>query len=154
MSFVEALVVAQPGWAWLALGAALLAAETATGSGYLLWPAASAGVVSVLAFLGAPLGVPGEVLVFAVLTLISTVVARRVWPRQPRASDPPDLNDMALRLVGHEGRAVAAGRVFVDGKEWAAEWDDAAGPAPPGAAVRVLAVLGGARLRVTALAMP
>ena len=31
-----------PMWVWLAVGALLLAAEVATGSGYLLWPAASA----------------------------------------------------------------------------------------------------------------
>ena len=147
VTFVEALVAAQPGWAWLALVAALLALETATGSGYLLWPAASAGVVAVLAFVGVPLGVPGEVLLFAMLTVVSTIAARRFWPRRPRVCDPPDLNDMRLRLIGHEGRAVAAGRVFVDGKEWAAEWDPH-GPAPPGAPVRVLAVVGGARLRV------
>ncbi|MBE7218169.1 MAG: NfeD family protein [Caulobacteraceae bacterium] len=150
MSGIEALVAAQPGWAWLALGAALLATEAATGSGYLLWPAASAGVTGVLAFAGLPLGVPGQVLAFAVLTVVSTVAARRLWPRRSRASDPPDLNDMALRLVGHEGHATAAGRVFVDGKEWAAEWGEAS-PAPPGAAVRVLAVVGGAKLRVAAL---
>ena len=57
---------------------------------------------------------------------------------------------MARRLLGREGRATAEGRVFVDGQEWAAEWDGAA-PAPAGAAVRVLAVLGGARLRVAAV---
>ena len=150
MTALEGLVLAQPGWAWLALAAALLATETATGSGYLLWPSACAGVVGVLALAGAPLGLPGQVLLFAVLTVASTLAARRWWPRRAPADAPPDLNNAGLRLIGHEGRAVAHGRVFVDGKEGAAEWDGDVAP-PPGAAARVLAVLGGARLRVRAL---
>jgi membrane protein implicated in regulation of membrane protease activity len=39
--------------------------------------------------------------------------------------DGPDINDNVVRLVGHHGHTVGAfvrgeGRVFIDGKEWAA----------------------------------
>jgi membrane protein implicated in regulation of membrane protease activity len=62
-----------------------------------------------------------------------------------------DINDTVTRLVGREGRAVSAfqgrsGRVFVDGKEWAAELDD--GEAlDAGSRVKVTGVEG-AHLRV------
>lgn len=147
MTALQALVAAQPGWAWLALAAALLASEAATGSGYLLWPAASAGAVGLLLLAGAPMGLAAQVMLFAAGTLALTLAARRWWPRRPRAEDPPDLNDIGRRLVGHEGRVVADGRVLVEGKEWAAEWDGGAAP-PAGAMVRVVAVVGGARLRM------
>lgn len=143
-----------PLWVWLAIAAAILAAEVATGSGYLLWASASAGVVAVLHGLGLRLGWGGEVVVFAVLAISSTLAARRFSPRRPPALGD-DINDADARLVGREGRAVAAfhnahGRVFVDGTEWAADSDpDTALPA--GARVRVLMVVGGSRLRVRAV---
>jgi membrane protein implicated in regulation of membrane protease activity len=37
------ILVAQPFWFWAGLAVALLAVEAATGTGWLLWPAASAG---------------------------------------------------------------------------------------------------------------
>ncbi len=113
-----------PFWIWLAIGALLLAAEAVTGSGWLLWPAASAGVVAVIALLGLHLGAPGETVIFGVLTLASTMLARRYLVRAPAA--PPDINDQGLRLVGKTGKAVAAfthgsGRAFVENAEWPAD---------------------------------
>ncbi|MDB5448795.1 MAG: hypothetical protein JWQ97_4112 [Phenylobacterium sp.] len=134
-------------WSWAAVAAALLALELATGSGWLLWPAASAGAVAVLEAL-VRLSHPAAVLIFAGLTIVSTATARRYFPRR-RAG--PDINDNVGRLVGRQGRVVAAfrersGRVFVDGKEWAAELDGAE-PLEPGARVEVVGV-SGARLMV------
>ncbi|HEX4179774.1 MAG TPA: NfeD family protein [Caulobacteraceae bacterium] len=143
-----------PFWAWLAVGAALLALETATGSGYLLWPAVAAAAVA-LATLGLHLGLPVEALAFAVLTIGLTVLARAYWPPHPRI-EHPTLNDRGVRLVGLYGRTVGdfaagQGRVFVDGAEWTAELDqeEAARPAP-GARVKVVEVVDGGRLRVRA----
>ena len=142
-----ALYAQQPGWAWLGVAAVLLAAELVTGSGYLLWPSASAGVTAGLAFLGAPGALFGQILVFAVLTVASTYAARRWWPPRPAAARL-ELNDASGRLVGREGEATAGGgRVFVDGAEWLAE-SEGGEVLAPGARVRVLAVLDGARLRV------
>ena len=44
---VLTLYQAHPFGAWIALAAALLALEVATGSGWLLWPSASAAVTAV-----------------------------------------------------------------------------------------------------------
>lgn len=142
-----------PFWAWIAAAALLLAVEVATGSGYLLWPAAAAGVVAVVG-LFAPLGLPAEVALFAVLTIVSTFLARRYLPRRAGQSGP-DVNDRAGRLIGRFGETVGPfvdgrGRAFVDGAEWIAEIDPAGAPLTPGARVEVIEVLGGGRLKVRA----
>ena len=45
MGLVGDLYLSHPAWAWAASAAVLLAVELVTGSGWLLWPAASAGVL-------------------------------------------------------------------------------------------------------------
>ena len=143
------LYLSHPFWVWIAFAAAILAVEVATGSGWLLWPAAAAAVVAVLAEF-TPISAPLALVVFALLTIVSTLLARRYLPRSVTAHGH-DINDQVNRLVGHHGVAVAAfagrvGRVFIDGKEWAAELDE--GDAlEAGSRVEVVAVAG-ARLRV------
>ena len=154
MDAISAFYMAHPFWIWLAIGAVFLVIEIMTGSGWLLWPAGSAAVVALVSFF------PGfttkwQVLLFAVATIASTYLGRRFMPpKTPPAS--VDVNDQLVRLVGHHGEAKSAfkaghGRVFIDGKEWAAELDGD-GPLEHGAKVEVTAVVGGARLRVKAAA--
>jgi len=149
MTWIADLYASHPFWVWLALGAALLALEVASGSGWLLWPAASAVAVAALASaLG--LSAAPAIAVFALLTIVTTFLGRRFLPHG-LAGGGQDINDNVARLVGHEGRAVAAfrdrhGRVFIDGKEWAAELADGADLAA-GARVQVVGVHG-ARLQV------
>ena len=149
MQLLNDMVAAHPVWLWAALGAALLAIETLTGSGWLLWAAASAAVTAAAAAL---VRVPfaGAVLVFAILTIASTLLARRYLPRSGSAPGG-DINDNIARLIGHNGSAVApfagrSGRVFVDGKEWAAELETGGG-LEAGARIEVTGV-NGARLKV------
>ena len=144
------LYAAQAFWMWIGLAAILLGVETLTGSGYLLWPAGSAGIVGVVA-VGAHQGLPRDMVIFAVLTLVTTFVGRRYLRPAPT---PPqgEFNDRGARLVGMTGQAVADfkdghGRVFVDGAEWIAETDAGAAVAA-GSRVEVSAVIGGGRLKV------
>jgi membrane protein implicated in regulation of membrane protease activity len=151
MDLLNGFYAAHPFWSWVCLAALLLAAEAATGSGYLLWPAASAMLTGLIA--GLRFGLPAELLVFAVLTIASTVLSRRYLPR-PLMPHGPDINDPRGRIVGHRGQAACAfehgrGRVLVDGKEWAAELEGV-GELPMGAEVQVTRVLSGARLKVRA----
>ena len=139
-------------WMWVGVAAVLLAIEALTGSGYLLWPAGSAGVVSVIA-LSAHLGAPRDLVIFAALTLVTTFIGRRYL----RPAPPPpegELNDRGGRLVGMTGQAVGdfkdgQGRVFVNGAEWMAE-TDADTAIVAGSRVEVAAVIGGGRLKVRA----
>lgn len=152
MEMITGFYAGHPFWSWVAAGAILLAAEVATGSGYLLWPAASAAVTAVFAGLG--LKPPEAVALFAGLTIVSTIIARRYLPHPFRARGP-DINDPHHRVVGRSGQVAAPfsagrGRVLVDGKEWAAELEGA-DELPAGAEVTVTRVLTGARLKVKAL---
>ena len=149
MAEFGAFLMFHPLWAWLAIGAVFLIAEVMTGSGWLLWPAASAGLVAVLTQ-AVDLGLAPQAVIFAGLTIITTFIGRRYLRNVPVPGR--DVNDPGARLIGHRGAAVetfrsGAGRVFVDGKEWSAELEGD-GALVAGAPVVVTALLGGARLRV------
>jgi membrane protein implicated in regulation of membrane protease activity len=130
MQALTELHAAQPYWIWLAVGVILLAIEAAFSTEWLLWPAVAAGVVAVVTALGLPLGLLGEVLLFAVLTVAATLLSRRLIQRV-NPSDAPDINARDSRLVGQRAQVVqlfvdGRGRVFVSGAEWPAEIEGAA----------------------------
>jgi membrane protein implicated in regulation of membrane protease activity len=140
---------AHPLWVWLAVGAAFLAVEAATGSGWMLWPAAAAGAVGV-ASLFVPMTFAAQLIAFAALTIVSTYIGRRWLRGSIRGAQ--DINDPHSRLIGQSGVAASGfaagrGRAFVDGKEWSAELEGET-PVAAGDKVEVVAVLGGARLKV------
>ncbi|MBN9318468.1 MAG: hypothetical protein BGN86_03015 [Caulobacterales bacterium 68-7] len=114
--------VNHPALAWLAVAAVLLAIEVATGTGWLLWASGSAGAVS-LATLAFSFGLSWQMVLFAVLAVVTSLLGRRFLPRHSREAD--DINDNTGRIVGRQARVVIAfehgrGRVSIDGKEWAA----------------------------------
>ena len=151
MGAAEALFFAHPFWLWIALGGVFLIGELMTGSGWLLWPAGAAAATGVAAIIW-PIGPGWQVVIFVVVAIAATYVGRRFLPPAERGKG--DINDPTPRLVGQEGEAVAAfkaglGRVFVDGKEWAAELEGG-GDLANKAKVVVTDILGGARLKVKA----
>jgi membrane protein implicated in regulation of membrane protease activity len=150
MPEVFELYVSHAFWFWLGLAAAILAAEVATSTGWLLWPTGSALAVAFLTRLIGP-DPAVTIAAFAVLTLASTLLARRYLPKSVLSAGG-DINDNVARLIGQEARAVAAfsdgsGRVLIDGKEWAAELEDGQAVAA-GERVQVTGVRGGSRLQV------
>jgi membrane protein implicated in regulation of membrane protease activity len=86
MDWLQSLYANQPFWIWLAVGAVILTAEVATGSGWLLWAAVSAAAVAYLALLGVDIGLPGEIAAFAGLTIASTLASRRFIKRGKASS--------------------------------------------------------------------
>jgi len=112
---------------WMAIGAVLLAIEVATGSGWLLWPAASAAIMGVLGLVWR-FDLNMQWVIFAVLTIATTLAGRHFFSRMGAGGD---INDTRSRLTGLDGVAAGdfqagRGRVFVDGKEWAAQLEDGA----------------------------
>ncbi|HKY19147.1 MAG TPA: NfeD family protein [Rhizomicrobium sp.] len=132
---------------WLAIGGVLLAVEVATGSGWLLWPAACAAVLALLG-LAVPLDMMLQLILFSLLTIVTTLAGRRFFPRMAMGGD---INDTRARLAGLDGVVAAdfragSGRVLVDGKEWAATLEDGASLA---SGTRVIVVgVKGSRLTV------
>lgn len=150
MEALASLYASQPFWIWLALAAVILTLELSTGSGWLLWPAAAAGAMAGLT-LALPNSPALHLALFAGLTILTAVTARRYLPRNISGGGP-DINDTMTRLVGTQGQAATAfehgrGRVHVDGKEWDAVSDDVL---VCGQTVTVEAVTGGASLKVRA----
>ena len=148
MEWVLELYRQQPFWAWLAVGAIVLTIEVATGSGWLLWAAASAAAVGYLSMLGLDVGPGGEIALWAGFSILSTFASRRFLGRRAER----DINDNVQRLVGRTGQATSPfregyGRVAVEGCEWAAELEGG-GALPEGARVEVAALADGARLLV------
>jgi membrane protein implicated in regulation of membrane protease activity len=143
--------MAHPFWIWLALGALLLAAEVGTGTGWLLWPVASAAATGALVAVVPGLAVPVHIAVFAALTILSTLAAKRFLPPSS-GEEGPDINDNSARLTGQTGTVVddfahGQGRVLVGGAEWVA-LSDPSEPLARGDAVVVDGLLDGARIRV------
>jgi membrane protein implicated in regulation of membrane protease activity len=150
MDMISTLYFTHPFWVWLAIGALFLGVEVVTGSGYLLWPAGAAAVMAVVNLAGLRIGLPAELALFALLTLVSTITAKRYLPKGIHSG--PDINDPMLRLVGRRGVATASfldgrGRVSVDGKDWAAELEEDF-TVEAGSPVVIDGVVDGARLRV------
>jgi membrane protein implicated in regulation of membrane protease activity len=113
-------------WIWLTFGVVMLAAEVFLGTQWLLWSAAAAGVVAVACLTGAPLGVIGQVIVFALLSLVMTLLTRRFLKT---AALHGDINDQQARLTGKQAQVLSGfdvtggertGRVVFDGVEWPA----------------------------------
>ena len=145
------LHAAQPYWIWLAIGVILLAVEAAFSTEWLLWPAVAAGIVAVVAALGLPLGVLGEVALFAALTVAATLLSRQLVQRV-NPSDSPDINARDSRLVGQRAQVVQGfvdgrGRVFVSRAEWVAEID---GATPLAGESVIVEAVDGSKLRVRA----
>ena len=138
-------------WIWFGLSGVFLIAELMSGSGWLLGPAGSAAAVGVTEIF-VPMDWEWQMLMFAGIGVIATYLGRRFMPRFPR--NGPDINDPMPRLIGKQGKVASAfrsglGRVFVDGKEWAAELDGG-GDLAAQTLVEVVEILGGARLKVRA----
>jgi membrane protein implicated in regulation of membrane protease activity len=145
--------LSHPSAAWIAIGAALLAIEAITGSGWLLWPAAAAlfpaGVTAF--FFRDDIG--AQWAIFAVTALVLTWLGRRYLRQRPPA--PGDLNNARAELIGQVGQVTSVAdhgqfRVMVGGKEWAAEGEGLSPAA--GQRVEVVGVIGGARLQVKSAA--
>jgi membrane protein implicated in regulation of membrane protease activity len=115
-----------PYWGWFALAVAFLIAEITTGTTYILWPAVAAAAVGVLTLAGLGLGVQAQWVVFALATIVLTLIGHRFVRPRLMASKDPELNDRRLQLIGSKGVAASAfagptGRMKLGDTEWRAE---------------------------------
>ena len=153
MDQAEAIFFAHPFWIWIALGGVFLIGELMTGSGWLLWPAGAAAATAVATTLRPPLGWPWQIVLFVVMAIVATYLGRRFLPpagrRRAATSTTRPRGWSASRARRPRPSRPGCGRVFVDGKEWAAELDGG-GELAAKSKVEVTEILGGARLKVRA----
>ena len=139
-------------WHWLALGAALAVVEIVAPGVFFLWLGLAAIVTGLLLWV-----IPGtpwtaQLLVFAVVAIVSIYVSRRfVWRGEPE-SDRPDLNRRGQRYVGQvftlsEPTLDGRGRIKVGDGWWRVT--TTSGDLPAGARVRVVGI-DGTTLRIQA----
>ena len=117
-----------PQWSWLVLGLVLAIAEMVVPGVFLIWFAAAALVVGLLSFV-VPLGLPLQVVLFAVLSVVSVVASRRWLRGHPVESADPLLNQRGQQLVGRQVVVTHAieggtGRVRCGDTEWLAQGPD------------------------------
>lgn len=124
-------------YAWLALGLILAAAEMAIPGVFLIWMSGAALIVGALAWL-TPIGVPVQIVIFAVLAIVAVFLGRRYIAGHPIHEADPMMNKRADRLVGESVVVTQAieggtGKVRLGDSEWLARGADA----PVGARMRV-----------------
>ena len=122
---------------WLALGLLLAAAEILVPGMFLIWLAGAALMTGVLAW-ALPIGLPLQVLVFAVLSILMVFAGRRYIRNNPVEEVDPKMNKRGDRMIGEQAIVVQAitggtGRVKHGDSEWLAKGEDMA----EGASVRI-----------------
>lgn len=133
----------EPHWAWLALGVLLAAAEIVAPGFFLVWLGAAAIATGLLAWV-LPIGIPLQLVVFAILSFVALYTTRRWLKANPITSTDPHLNQRGARLVGEvltltRGIENGRGRAKVGDGEWPVRGPDAA----EGTTVRVVSADGG-----------
>ncbi|BBB27446.1 NfeD family protein [Amphritea japonica] len=126
-------------WHWLTLGMLLLTLEVLGTSGFLIGLAVAALVVAGAVALDLVNSWQYQVLWFALLGIVFTILYWRVFRAFNRQSDEPMLNDRAAQLIGRRFRLEkdfdhGQGRVQIGDTLWKAE---AEGSLAAGASVEV-----------------
>ena len=146
MTVLEMIATQLGPWTWLVIGLVLLAAEVMLPGIFLMWFGIAAVVVGGLSLMlwnEAYWVWQTQIIVFAVLAIISALIGRRVVLRQDGQTDEPLLNQRGASLIGrtatlkepiNEGR----GRIHLDDTIWVVNGPDL----PVGARVRIVSATG------------
>ncbi len=129
-------------WHWIVFGVVLAAVETFMPGAVAMWFALSAAIVGLL-LVALPLPWQWQWILFAVLGMVSLLLFRKHFLRQPDSSAQPQLNQRAQQYVGQvltlvEPIEQGYGKVRVGDGVWKVVGDDM----PSGAKVRVVSADG------------
>ncbi len=124
-------------WLWLGLGLVLAIAEIVIPGVFLIWLAGAALITGVVTWL-VPIGLPLEIVLFAVLAIVSVFIGRNYLRANPIVPADPKMNDRGARAMGEtvtvtQVIADGSGRVKLGDSEWLARGPDA----EPGTKMRV-----------------
>ena len=126
-----------PHWIWFAIGLLLAAAEMAIPGVFLIWMAGAALITGAVTWL-LPIGLPLQIVIFAVLAIVAVFAGRRYLQSHPVVSADPLMNDRGARAIGEMVVVTHAidggsGRVRLGDSEGLAKGPDA----EPGSRMRV-----------------
>lgn len=122
-------------WWWVAFGVALGAAEMATMSFFLIWPAMAAVLLAILLWAIPGLSAQWQIVAFAVLSVV-LLFAGRAWLNRygDGGAAHETLNSRSNQMIGRHARVEEfigpEGSVTIDGVRWHAVW-------PKGAVAKV-----------------
>jgi len=116
-------------YTWLAIGLVLAVAEMAIPGVFLIWMAGAALVTGLVAWL-IPIGLPLQIVLFAVLSILAVFTGKRLLKDHPVVSADPKMNQRGERVVGETVVVTQAieggsGRVKLGDSEWLARGADA-----------------------------
>jgi hypothetical protein len=116
-------------WHWLAFGGVIATLEMILPGVWLLWFGIAAGLTGVVVLVFPAIGFPFQVLVFAVLAVVTIVSAITFLRRHPIETDRPALNDRAATMTGQVLTLDApivdgVGHVKVGDSVWRIEGED------------------------------
>ena len=127
----------EPHYAWLARGLVLAAAEMAIPGVFLIWMAGAALIVGFVTW-AVPIGVPLQIVLFALLAIVAVFTGRRYLRSHPVEAADPKMNQRGERVIGEmvvvtQAIEGGSGKVKLGDSEWLARGADAA----PGTRLRV-----------------
>ncbi len=130
-------------WHWLVLGVALATVELFAPGAYFLGMGVAALLVGLVVWAAPGLGWAGQILCFALVSIVSIVVLRRVLRSRPIESEQPLLNRRGHQYVGRdftldEPIVNRRGKIRVDDSTWKISGQDC----PAGSLVTVTDVDG------------
>lgn len=128
-------------WHWWILAVVLVIVEILAPTFFALWLAVAAFMTGVALFLVPEMQWEYQVFLFAVLSVVSIVVWRHYYNKNPIVTDEPQLNRRGEQYVGRvitlqEPIVDGQGKVKVDDSTWKIEGDDC----PQGSKIRIVSV--------------
>ena len=116
-------------WGWFAFGLMLVILEILAPSFVFLWLGIAAGVVGLLVLLMPGLPWEYQWLLFAVFAIVSIVISRRYFAKNPGVEDNLTLNKRGAQYVGRsftlsEPIRNGRGKIHVDDTQWTVEGPD------------------------------
>lgn len=130
-------------WHWLILAVVLIILEILMPGAYFLWMGVSAAIVGGAMFVFPQMPILVQVLIFAVLSVITVVMYKSYRKKYPLVTDEPALNRRGEQYIGRsftlkEPIVNGEGKIIVDDTTWKITGRDI----DAGETVRVVAVEG------------
>ena len=125
MEWLESVVY----WHWWVLGVVLIILEAFSPGVYFLWMGVAAGIVGLVVMLFSGLGWEYQLLIFALTSVASVFLWRRLLDRHPTETDQPRLNRRGEQYIGRtftldEPLVNGLGKIRVDDSTWKIEGED------------------------------